>query len=198
MDKRTIQTKLDIADSFRKLVEEKDINKITVIDICKYAPITRNTFYYHFEDIRALLNWMMEEDCKKLLADSKDVDLNQVLSNTMKYIDENYNLLKCIISAYGSIPLEKAFTPYFKKTLDNIIRKKEAEIEFTPNYETHLFLVRFYAEAIGGLLMGYIKRESIFGKEAFLFYLNTVLESIDLRSFQEGLKRNYAERNVIK
>ena len=40
-----------IADAFIKLSKEKNIDKITVKDIVDECGISRQSFYYHFQDI---------------------------------------------------------------------------------------------------------------------------------------------------
>lgn len=44
-------TKKAIMESFGKLIEVKPLDRITVKDIVADCGVTRNTFYYHFEDI---------------------------------------------------------------------------------------------------------------------------------------------------
>ena len=53
-----IQTKKIIKDTFWELLEEKPYNKITVQDIVDRCHVNRNTFYYHFQDIRDLVEWI--------------------------------------------------------------------------------------------------------------------------------------------
>jgi AcrR family transcriptional regulator len=50
--------------AFLKLVEEKPFAKITVNDIVKEAGVHRNTFYYHYQSIPAMLS----EICRKMVA----------------------------------------------------------------------------------------------------------------------------------
>lgn len=45
---------------FMTLLEEKDIQKITVREICEAAQINRSTFYNHFLDVYDMLDKMME------------------------------------------------------------------------------------------------------------------------------------------
>ena len=47
-------TKKAIVNSFIKLLNEKPLDKITVKNIAEDCGINRNTFYYHFSDIREL------------------------------------------------------------------------------------------------------------------------------------------------
>jgi len=50
----TQTTKKALASSLKKLLAEKTLDKITVIDITNDCEVNRQTFYYHFKDI--LLN----------------------------------------------------------------------------------------------------------------------------------------------
>ena len=51
--------KQTIAEACVKLLVSS--NKLTVTDIVEAAGITRQTFYYHFEDIPDLFRWMLEK-----------------------------------------------------------------------------------------------------------------------------------------
>ena len=48
-------TKKAIQETFITLLDERPLNKITVKDIVETCGINRNSFYYHFEDLPALL-----------------------------------------------------------------------------------------------------------------------------------------------
>ena len=48
-------TRKAIMDSFMKLVDQRPISKITIKDIVEDCGVNRNTFYYHFADIPALI-----------------------------------------------------------------------------------------------------------------------------------------------
>lgn len=57
-----------IKASFWKLLNEKPMNKITVRDIVEDCGINRNSFYYHFQDIPALLESIVEETTAEIIA----------------------------------------------------------------------------------------------------------------------------------
>lgn len=48
-------TKAIIQGAYLKLIEQKAADKITVKDIARECSINRNTFYYHYQDIYALM-----------------------------------------------------------------------------------------------------------------------------------------------
>lgn len=53
-------TKQVIQESFRRLLLAKSLDKITVRDIVEDCGMTRNTFYYHYEDIYDLFDDYLE------------------------------------------------------------------------------------------------------------------------------------------
>ena len=63
-------TKNAICDAAYKLTGKKSIDKITVKDIVEECQITRQTFYYHFQDLYAVIEWI----CCKELMEEVDVD----------------------------------------------------------------------------------------------------------------------------
>lgn len=67
-------TKQTIQESFRTLLLAKSLDKITVRDIVEDCGLTRNTFYYHYEDIYDLfddyLDTQLQEAIESLPAES--------------------------------------------------------------------------------------------------------------------------------
>ncbi len=64
----SLTTKKAIAYTFKDLLKEKAFNKITINDIAEKCDINRQTFYYHFQDIRDLVEWICIEDIDELLS----------------------------------------------------------------------------------------------------------------------------------
>ena len=55
-DRRQIKTKKAIIGAFFKLLEEKDVTKISITELAKLADIDRKTFYLHYDSINDLYN----------------------------------------------------------------------------------------------------------------------------------------------
>ena len=66
------RTKELLASALRQEIEKKPLSRITVSDIVKETGVNRKTFYYHFEDIFALLRWMLEQETLEVV---KNYDL---------------------------------------------------------------------------------------------------------------------------
>ena len=52
------RTKIWIADTMKRLMAKKPLEKIRVTEICRAAEIERPTFYYHFKDKYDLVAWI--------------------------------------------------------------------------------------------------------------------------------------------
>ena len=60
-------TKEALAAALKKMMAVKPIDKITVKDLVEICGVNRQTFYYHFDDVYDLLEWVFEADEEKNL-----------------------------------------------------------------------------------------------------------------------------------
>ncbi len=60
------KTKELIVDCFLSLADTKAIDKISVTDLVEKCNISRQTFYYHFDDIDEMLRWAFQEETNKI------------------------------------------------------------------------------------------------------------------------------------
>ncbi|MBD5541773.1 MAG: TetR/AcrR family transcriptional regulator [Lachnospiraceae bacterium] len=65
-DRRIRRTRAAIQSAFLKLIFEKDINKITIKELCERADINKSTFYLHYQDIYDLEAQFKEELSEKV------------------------------------------------------------------------------------------------------------------------------------
>lgn len=61
-------TRKAIMGSFLSLLAQRPFEKITVRDIVEDCGITRNTFYYHFVDVYAVLEAILREQSGRIIA----------------------------------------------------------------------------------------------------------------------------------
>ena len=59
-----------IAKAAMTLLSQNHVKKLTVKDIVEQCHITRQSFYYHFEDIPDLFRWMLEKRSAQVLDES--------------------------------------------------------------------------------------------------------------------------------
>ena len=69
-----------IGETFVKMVARKGIDKITVKALIEACHISRQTFYYHFQDIMDVLEWCVRQETNALVKESlKAEDLQTAL-----------------------------------------------------------------------------------------------------------------------
>ena len=67
-------TKKAMKEAFIELLDERPLNKITVKDIVEACGINRNSFYYHYQDLPALLEEIIEERLQMLMSAHPTID----------------------------------------------------------------------------------------------------------------------------
>ena len=60
-------TEKAIKETFIELLEEHPLSQITIKDIVKKCGINRNTFYYHYDGMPALIAEIIEEESKSII-----------------------------------------------------------------------------------------------------------------------------------
>ena len=100
----SLTTKKAIAYSFKSLLKEKPFNKITINDIANNCDINRQTFYYHFQDIQDLTEWICIREVDKILNDKKDFkNWQDKFLSIFKIIEEEKIF---VINIYHSVSIE--------------------------------------------------------------------------------------------
>ena len=79
-----------IKEAFFELLSKKSIDQITIKDITSRCGVSRNTFYYHYEDITALLEEIMMSMVDELIEKYPSVDsLDQGIAVAIEFVLEN-------------------------------------------------------------------------------------------------------------
>ena len=97
-------TKPAIKASFMKLLNERPLNKISVRDIVEDCGINRNSFYYHFQDIPALLGEIITEETEKLIREYPSISsLDECFRAAFQFAQDNRN---AVMHIYHSVNRE--------------------------------------------------------------------------------------------
>lgn len=72
MDIRAQRTQELLRAALEELLEERDIEDITVSELCERSTVRRATFYRHFEDKYAFFEWYLASITERFLAELGD------------------------------------------------------------------------------------------------------------------------------
>lgn len=92
-------TKKAIMDCFLNMLKRKNIDRVTVTDICEECGINRNTFYYYFSDIYDVLDSVLIEETEKNIDITEDATFYETYSKAASVIIE-YRV--AVIHVYNS------------------------------------------------------------------------------------------------
>ena len=93
----SLTTKRALAESLKKLLSKKNLDKITVKDIIADCGVNRQTFHYHFHDIYALTEWALRDDVENLFGETTDYsDWGDCICVLMAFLQENRTVVRNI------------------------------------------------------------------------------------------------------
>ena len=99
-DQRVIITKMMLKEALLKLLHTRQLNKITITDLCRESGINRATFYRHYEEPKDILNeirYSIFEDIKNIEKQSNiNSSEDQLLEQVCQYFFENRELLNIL------------------------------------------------------------------------------------------------------
>lgn len=153
----TLRTKRALADALKARMQTTPFTKITVSDIVSDCGINRKTFYYHFKDIYALLEWLLEEEAINIVRQfDLLVDYDTCIQFVLDYIDENRAVLRSACDSVERTVLKYFFYNDFISIVQSIVAKAEQETHCTLPPSLKTLYCDFLTEALAGMLLNTI------------------------------------------
>ena len=147
-----VNMKLMIAEAFVSLSKEKSIDKITVKDLVETCNISRQSFYYHFQDILEVIEWSAEQAFQKLLDRSLKADNpKQVLYDFIMASEEAGTLLQKLLHSQRREQVEHLMVRSVHTYLQELVNRKGPRPRLS--YEDMEVALRFCSYGIVGLLL---------------------------------------------
>lgn len=141
-------TKQAITASFIKLLNETPLDKLTVKQISEDCGINRNTFYYHYQDIFALLAEIFNDEAERIIEKYWDnLDWKGALIEGTGFAIENKRAIQHVFSS--------AYRSYFDRYLDKVVgeimhqfvlrqaeglKVKDSDMELVEKFYMHAFI----------------------------------------------------------
>jgi len=148
---QTSLTKDMIKDNYLELVKcASDINKITVSSIINKAQISRQTFYYHFQDIFDLYEYVVLSDFEEIHTKClSSVTIEEGLEYLFNFIGEKKMLINCLLRSSKRSIIDDVLYKNAKQLVSDFLNYKILETD-NPS-ENYNFLIEFYCCAITGI-----------------------------------------------
>lgn len=149
------ETEEKILNAALKLLEEKNLDKISVKDICDECGINRNTFYYHYTDIYAVLDALLENASTLMKNEGEGSDMLTDYEKRVAFISTNK---KAVMHVYQSKQRE-TISSYIHRLSHDFVSEyvyKAAEGKKVSENDI-LFICSFYECALEGLIYRWLE-----------------------------------------
>ena len=145
-------TRRAIKETFLQLLNNRPLNQITVKDIVEGCGINRNSFYYHFEDLPALVEEIVGEQVQALIQKHPTVSsVEECFDVIIELVMENKRAVYHIYNSLSRDVFERHLMEICRYIADSYVK---AEFEGSSLSEEDLqTLIRFHkCECFGSVI----------------------------------------------
>ena len=182
--------KYDFVSALITMLTYKALDKITVTDIVNTCGVSRQAFYYHFNDIYDIVEWIFSEETKKALSNHQNIDTWQIgYINLLNWLKGNKSLVintyKSIQRDYIEIFMNSVLLDYIKPVVNEQskgLNVKEIQKDF---------IAKFYTLSFNSIALDWIKNGM---KENTKDIVNNI-EIIIKGDFQKALENMHNDNN---
>lgn len=171
----TMYTKQALANALKDTLSIKPLDKITVKELVQVCNLNRQTFYYHFQDIYALLAWIYKTEAIGAIKDCRSYKTwKQGATIILNYVEDNKSLC---INTYRSLAkdhlewfLNQVLYDLFAGVINEIENAEKLSVA-----DKH-FIIQFYVHAFTGVLIDWIKDDMNLSVEKIVDYIGLLME----------------------
>ena len=145
-------TRRAIKETFWKLLNQRPLNQITVKDIVEDCGINRNSFYYHFEDLPALVEEIVGEQVQALIRNHPTISsVEECFDAVIELVMENKRAIYHIYSSLSRDVFERYLMEACQYIVDTYLKAEFAGRSISPGDLD--VLIRFHkCECFGAVI----------------------------------------------
>lgn len=147
------RTKRNLAAVLKEKMAKKPLEQITIQELTEACGMQRRAFYYHFEDIYALVKWMFQEEAISLLQQQEGTLLWQEgLLQLFHYLEENKAVCLCALRSSGHDALKR----FFGADLEGIFSKEMKKMARRLDLDLDPHGIPLFVSALGGIVEAWL------------------------------------------
>lgn len=150
-------TKRILAMALKERLARQRLDEITIQSLVDDAQVSRKTFYYHFQDVYALLEWLFLEEGKRVLEGNVSASTWQIgMRRIFAYAQENkaviLNVYRCLEDREGllEIHITRLVRPLLERIFDEMPHSEQLD------GEDRKIILDFYAFGLVELFLRWI------------------------------------------
>ena len=148
-------TKKALAASVMKLLDSRPLDKITIKDITDECGLTRNTFYYHFQDIYDLCSWIFISRAEEIINSHKNEEQwKEGFLTGLEYLYEHKRMIYHVRKSISKEELDRYLDEVVGKYTLKFVKVKAGELNVCEDAQKTI--AEFYKNAFVGKVLQWI------------------------------------------
>ena len=182
-------TKRLLGKTLQEMMAEKPFEKITVSELTKRCGVNRQTFYYHFETIIDLFQWLLQEEATPLMEEFKrnPYEWKEAVLHILYFIKENDAAVLCALRSIENMQVRSFFMDYFREIFSKLFDFICAGLDVDEDFKD--FIITLHITGASGLAMQWLESGMKQSPEQLTEWLGLYLEG-NIR----GTFERYAEK----
>ncbi len=177
-DTRILRTRKHLAQSMLKLLLQKDLEDINIVDICNAAQVHRTSFYNHFNDKYELFNYLFDEIKNEIF--DKTIEGHsyktphhmylQTAKNLIDFIDDSKDIFIQILKNNKQELIMEVIREGLERAFKFLFKESGLEFDTPPDV-----LMKYYAGAFSSLALYRMENGSKYSKEEYLVFIKQLI-----------------------
>lgn len=170
-------TKRALALALKTLMTEKPLDKISIREITEGCGMKRQNFYYHFEDIYALVKWMFREEIvSPLRRHEGPLFWQDGLLYLFRYLQENKAVCQNALRSLGRPFMKEIFMDEIAVMVRHVGDQLASSLEWSDKERELEMLTRYYVIALAGVIEAWVLDELEYTPEELISFADTMLQ----------------------
>jgi len=171
----SVLTKHALDDALKEVLKKKSFNRVTIKDITDTCGVNRMTFYYHFVDMRDLIEWSLTEN---ILKNFKMEHIYQMWKENLRdtfnaMIENRAYVYKIVHSKYYQI-FEMYVYNISSMIMLNVINERASGWDISE--KDKVFISDFYSYALSGVVLKWIETEMKEDPQYMINHIEYIIE----------------------
>lgn len=185
-------TKLALASSLKELMSKKDFSKISVRNIVENCGVTRQAFYYHFQDKYDLMNWIYYTETARFVTQYGSVEnWTNGIRDLCLYMQKNKTFYINALNTVGQNSFQEYLFHYIRDLLVSVIEKIKNTECLEKKWD---FFAEFTATAFVGLIRRWANSGMQEDPAEFIAEIRKIFDGSILRELEDDEKQNEKSR----
>lgn len=184
-------TQKAITNAFIELLGERPLDKITVTDIVSRCDVSRNTFYYHYSDIYALVEELLFTETERIMQDATTYESwQEAFLQAQRFVLENKRAVYHLYHSVSRDQVVRYLRSVTRRSVERFVQGQAEGLAVPP--EDIELMTDFYTAALVELMLQWVRDGMKRDLEQYIPSMGRLLEGNIRDAFRRSAARAVA------